>query len=201
MKYLMCGLNGDDYAYPDFGVSKKESYALHDAMKEVIAFGEFPEIKVECVNNAKTRVTGDYEDGNFYVAEIFRIDETKGDSLLIWHHGYEGVDFEIKLQGTKEECEKEYEKLLDEYKEEYDDICDNVVDTGSEWEVLSIVSISELDQKNISSKKANAKVISEMKCELEAAYDGLNEYAEKLEDSSVCGDHLDNLVTLIEKLK
>mgnify|MGYP000982869084 CR=1 FL=1 len=112
MKYLMCGLNGDDYAYPDFGVSKKESYALLDAMKEVIAFGEFPEIKVECVNNAKTRVTGDYEDGNFYVAEIFRIDETKGDSLLIWHHGYEGVDFEIKLQGTKEECEKNMKNSL-----------------------------------------------------------------------------------------
>jgi hypothetical protein len=40
-----------------------------------------------------------------------------------------------------------------------------------------------------------------IKKELECAYDGLVEYAETLEDTSVCSDHLDKIDNILNKYK
>lgn len=64
--------------------------------------------------------------------------------LLIWHHGYEGVDFEVRFQGTREECEIEMKKikeLVDDLELCDEDIFGNTIDTGAEWEVFDIVEI------------------------------------------------------------
>lgn len=92
------------------------------------------------------RITARYED-SFYVTEIKQICPECGTHLLIWHHGYEGVDFEVRYQGTYEECErtmkKEIQELVDNYELIDEDICINTIDTGNEWEVFDIVEIGE----------------------------------------------------------
>lgn len=64
---------------------------------------------------------------------------------MIWHHGYEGVDFEVRFQGTYDECKAKMKKDMDNTIEEYEclpeDVCHNVIDTGNEWEVWDIVEI------------------------------------------------------------
>ena len=40
-----------------------------------------------------------------------------------------------------------------------------------------------------------------IKSELKRAYDGLIEYAETLEDSFVCSDHLDKIGNILDKYK
>lgn len=40
-----------------------------------------------------------------------------------------------------------------------------------------------------------------IKIELNHAYDGLVEYAETLEDTSVCSQHLDNINDILDKYK
>lgn len=53
----------------------------------------------------------------------------------------------IRCQGTYEECEremkKEIQKLIDDLELVDNDICDNVIDTGIEWEVFDIVEIKK----------------------------------------------------------
>lgn len=45
------------------------------------------------------------------------------------------------------------------------------------------------------------KDFESIKQELSRAYDGLVEYAETLEDSFVCSDHLDNISNILDKYK
>ena len=102
------------------------------------------------------RITARYED-SFYVTEIKQICPECGTHLLIWHHGYEGVDFEVRYQGTYEECErtmkKEIQELVDNYELIDEDICINTIDTGNEWEVFDIVEIGEwLNGNNVTKR-------------------------------------------------
>ena len=72
----------------------------------------------------------------------------RGTHLLVWHHGYEGVDFEVRHQGSYEDCkkamEKEIQKLMDDLGLLDEDINENVIDTGNEWEVFDIVEIKKM---------------------------------------------------------
>ena len=104
-------------------------------------------LKKDCeieIEDEGFRITARYE-GSFYVTEIKQICPECGTHLLIWHHGYEGVDFEVRYQGTYEECKKETTKeiydLVNDLELTDDAICDNVIDTGNEWEVFDIVEI------------------------------------------------------------
>lgn len=45
------------------------------------------------------------------------------------------------------------------------------------------------------------KDLKAMKKELNLAYDGLVEYAETLEDTSTCSEHLDNIDNILNKYK
>ena len=81
---------------------------------------------------------------------IIQVCPQVGTHLLVWHHAYEGIGFGIIDQGTEKECKrqrrKEIHKLVEEKELSEEDICENVVDTGSEWEVFDIVPIKQIDR-------------------------------------------------------
>lgn len=156
MKYLTCLLNDSDYAYPNFVVESDEKSAVLNAMQRYCdtldSLGVIEVEKKEEDRKPLWRLSQTQND-HFHVTEIFSFDETKGSHLLVWHHAYEGVDFGILSQGSYEECLNERKRQIRKNFEEYDysdgdnedfDIeTDNVIDTGIEWEVYSIVDVAE----------------------------------------------------------
>lgn len=141
--YLLCELNDEDYAYAKHKFFKTYEEAKQAAIKSCKDWKDNCDIEIE---NDGWRITARYED-SFYVTEIKQICPECGIHLLVWHHGYEGVDFEIKYQGTYEKCQremkKEIQRIVDELELVDEDVNDNVIDTGNEWEVFDIVEIGE----------------------------------------------------------
>lgn len=141
--YLLCELNDEDYAYAEHKFFKTYEEAKQAAIKSCKDWKSNCDIEIE---DEGFRITARYED-SFYVTEIKQICPGCGTHLLIWHHGYEGVDFEVRYQGTYEECErtmkKEIQELVDNYELVDEDICINTIDTGNEWEVFDIVEIGK----------------------------------------------------------
>ena len=89
------------------------------------------------------------EDNNFYTTEIKEYDSAKGNYVLVWHHAYNGVGFDVELVGTYEECKQ---KMIDSvHKREMEIDCEldfqdnwqSCIDTGDEWEVWTIVKLEE----------------------------------------------------------
>ena len=141
--YLLCELDDEDYAYASYSFYKTYEEAKQAAIEDCKDWDERCDIEIE---HEGFRIVTGCED-SFYVTEIKQIYPECGTHLLIWHHGYEGVDFEVRYQGTYEECtremKKEIKELVDNYELADEDICDNVIDTGNEWEVFDIVKIEE----------------------------------------------------------
>lgn len=156
MKYLLCGLDDKNYTQPYFSFFTSH----YDAYTEATTRAR-NELFYSCndgrivISNRHTRIVTsilnhDWDVESFTVTEILEFDETNGDYLLVWHHAYDGVGFEIMFQGTKEECDaKRREGIKNlfkdpdivEYNEDFDMDCDNVVDTVNEWQIFSIVKI------------------------------------------------------------
>ena len=141
--YLLCELNDEDYAYAKFSFYKTHEQAIDAAILACVArFDGNCEIETA---NSSFRITSK-QDNTFYVTEIKRI-EVEGTHLLVWHHGYEGVDFKILYQGTYDQCVAEEEKkincLMEELECTEDDRNDNIIDTGIEWEVFDIIEIND----------------------------------------------------------
>lgn len=147
--YLLCELDDSEYTQPTFSQFDNFENAFDEALLSCGYFTEH-DIQIEIEKNRK-RISAHTEDDNFYVTEIKEFDESKGTHILIWHHAYNGVGFEILCVGTEEEClqkrRKEIKKIFDERNlsngdnEDFDIDNDNVVDTGEEWEVFSIIEI------------------------------------------------------------
>jgi len=90
----------------------------------------------------------------FYVTQIFEIDLSKGNLLLVWYHAYDGVDFIIDgqtrdIKQLEDMYTKERNVMLNtcdskkagiDFEKEYDQF---VLDTGTEWEVLDVVDLYE----------------------------------------------------------
>lgn len=141
--YLLCELNDENYTDAQYSCYKSFEETVQAAINTCKDWKEDCAVEIE---DEGWRITARYED-SFYVTEIKQFYPECGTHLLIWHHGYEGVDFEIRYQGTYEECKremkKEIEKLVNDLELWDEDICDNVIDTGNEWEVFDIVEIGE----------------------------------------------------------
>lgn len=150
-RYLLCKLNDEDYAYPTFSQFENFDQAFEVAL---LSCGYFinGDMHIDIEENRK-RISAHTENNRFIVTEIKEIDASTGDCVLVWHHAYNGVGFNILCIGTYEECEKkrkeEIQKIFSEYdlskadNEDFDIETDNVVDTGEEWEVFSIIKIGE----------------------------------------------------------
>lgn len=134
--YLVCGLNDANYTDASYSFCTSYGEAVGKAVE--MCRESLEECKIE-LNEDGFRVVGE-NDGSFYVSEIKQICADCGPYLLVIHHAYEGVGFEIHFQGTYEECVKERKKemrcLVKDLGLPKQDICDNVVDTGIEWEVF-----------------------------------------------------------------
>lgn len=140
---LLCKLNDEDYAYASYSFYKTFEEAKQAAIKSCKDWEEDCNIDIE---DDGCRITARYAD-SFYVTEIKQVCSECGTHLLLWHHGYDGVDFECRFQGTHEECKREMKneiaKLVDDLELIDEDISNNVIDTGAEWEVFDIVEIRE----------------------------------------------------------
>lgn len=149
MKYLVCGLNDENYTMPDFHISDTINEAMkiaHDWCIE--SMGDdyiWCDIATECLEifPYECRKTIKNED-IFYVTEIKPIKEDS-EYVAMWHHAYNGVDFKVIAEGTKEECEKAIDddiaQLINnldiyDYKEG-----DMTIDTGEEWEHWELVKV------------------------------------------------------------
>lgn len=143
--YLLSELNSKDYAYASHSVLKSYQEANEAAVSACVnKFEGNCDVEIE---KQGFRITSQ-QDLDFYVTEIKPFVLEKGEYLLVWHHAYDGVDFEICFQGSREECEKRREEEIKKLCEELDlsfedDVIDNVVDTGTEWEVWDIVDIRD----------------------------------------------------------
>ena len=122
MKYLLCELNAENYTMPIFNIFDTKEEAIKEALFVCANHfnGDDTDISVE---NDLSRITV-VDEEDFYVTEILEFDENKGDHLLVWHHAYHGVDFEIRFQGTFFECDDErieqIQRVFDEYAYEED---------------------------------------------------------------------------------
>lgn len=143
-KYLLCELNDENYTDASYTFHKTYEEAKIEAIVDCVDQFE-GNCEVE-TDNEGFRISSTQGD-NFFVTEIKQIATTQGTHLLIWHHGYEGVDFEVRFQGTYDECKAKMKEDMDNIIEEYEclpeDVCHNVIDTGNEWEVWDIVKIGE----------------------------------------------------------
>lgn len=131
-----------------------------DALKEAvvrctgIASYYRSDFKLECEDN-QNRISIVYNENpygtgnNFYTTEIKEYDAMKGDHILVWHHAYNGVGFDIEFVGTYEECKQ---KMIDivhkrelqlECELDFQDNWQACIDTGSEWEVWTIVKLED----------------------------------------------------------
>lgn len=138
--YILCELNDENYTDAQFSFYRTYGEAKNAALNACKEWNE------KCrIESREFKIIGSASDSAFYVAEIKQLSPKVGTHLLIWHHGYDGVDFEIRFQGTYDECQKQRKReinyLMDKLDLAGEDICDNVVDTGDEWEVFDIVEI------------------------------------------------------------
>lgn len=142
--YLLCGLDDEYYARPYFESFPKMEDAITQAVNVCCDHIE-DELVIEISKDRSRIETKDCD--NYYVNEILEYDETKGSHILVFHHAYHGIGFEIKFIGDYYECKREMDRLV----EESLDIVDSVlewnedfqacVDTGIEWEIFSIVEV------------------------------------------------------------
>lgn len=152
--FLLCELDDENYTSPCFSQFNSFKKAFDEAL---VSCGNFKDdnMRIEVADN-RNRISANTDDGHFFVTEIMEFDENKGDYILVWHHAYNGVGFGILNVGTEEECiqkrREELKKIFDGYdlsngdNEDFDMENDNVVDTGEEWEVFSIVKIENVEE-------------------------------------------------------
>lgn len=141
--YLLCELDDEHYTEPVFTVFQHKRAAFANAIKScLINVDEDFEIEVE---GAK-RVSVKSGDSNFYVTEIKEFDPTKGDYVLVWHHAYDGVGFDIAYVGSYEECRNKMAELICDTQEqvecklEWETVIQACIDTGNEWEIWTIIN-------------------------------------------------------------
>ena len=152
--FLLCELDDENYTCPCFLQFNSFKKAFDEAL---VSCGNFKDdnMRIEVSDN-RNRISANTDDGHFFVTEIKEFDANKGDHILVWHYAYNGVGFGILNVGTKEECiqkrREAVKKIFDECdlsngdNEDFDMENDNVVDTGEEWEVFSIVKIENVEE-------------------------------------------------------
>lgn len=164
-EYILCKLDDESYAHPSFSFHESFEEAQKKAIETIIDVFDYaegynlqlgtedPESEKDIIDGVRISANWGENGNSFYVTEFFPIDESKGTHLLVWHHAYDGVGFKILLQGTYEECLAERRKQIKELYEESEagnwggdnsDINleeDDIIDTGNEWEMWSIVEI------------------------------------------------------------
>lgn len=159
-RYLVCSLNDENYTQADYDFCN----TLEDAKEKCIEnVAEYYEISNE---EAISRMEFSYDEGNnsyyysykdnddddedtFFVNQIIEIDINKEDYLCVWHHAYDGVDFNVIKIGSDKECSdfmyKDSDTTFKEYGAEISiGNAQVVIDTGEEWEVWDVIKVEEV---------------------------------------------------------
>lgn len=113
LQYLLCELNDENYTEPTFTVFNSHESAFKQAVERCtgVAYYYESDFELECKDNLN-RISITFnkspygEDNNFYTTEIKEYDSAKGNYVLVWHHAYNGVGFDVELVGTYEECKQ-----------------------------------------------------------------------------------------------
>lgn len=161
-KYLLCILNDQNYTEPGFEFYDTLEKAKENCVDNVLEhYKHYKFSKEEAMSymefeEKEKSYRYDYSDNDgvyeFLVHEIIEVDVNENDYLCVWHHAYNGVDFEILKVGSYEECVKAmYEsadKVLNNVESTEDFRNENQVciDTENEWEVWTIVRVEEMAQ-------------------------------------------------------
>ena len=99
--HLLCELNDENYTLASFSFYENFQDAVQNAIKACKEWNEDCEVHA----GKELRITANCGD-SFYVTEIKQVWTELGTHLLVWHHGYQGVNFEVRHQGTYEDCKK-----------------------------------------------------------------------------------------------
>ena len=149
--YLVCGLNDENYTEAWYEVHKTHEEAVVAAIK--LCKENVEDEEEFDISKDLNRISCGGGD-EFYVTQIFEIDLSKGNLLLVWYHAYDVVDFIIDgqtrdIKQLEDMYTKERNVMLNtcdskkagiDFEKEYDQF---VLDTGTEWEVLDVVDLYE----------------------------------------------------------
>ena len=148
MKYIVCTLDDENYTSPTFTICDTEDSALYVCRQNIAEY--FENVTSATIEYSKGE-TIRYEienSKNFLVNEILSFDETNGEYLLIRHHAYNGVGFNLVAVGTLDTCRDEMEYQIQEILEdshaslEWENAEQCCIDIETEWIVLTIFKIS-----------------------------------------------------------
>ena len=142
--YLLCELGDDHYTEPVFTVFQCPEAAFAGAIKSCLNYAKDENFTIEI--ESQERVSVKFGSSNFYVTEVKAFDSTKGDYMLVWHHAYDGVGFDIDYTGSYEECKNKMRERVKETQEqfqcelEWETGVQACIDTGNEWELWTIIN-------------------------------------------------------------
>lgn len=160
--YLVCQLDDERYSDVEYYLFRSlekakafckdhSRYLMYDdvEMEEELVKNRYGEehlrINVQC-------------DREFEIHEIIPLSFKDIDALCIWHHAYDGIDFQIRRSGTYQQCmefakAKSFDEYLDvfgkdktyyeEKKRHYDYKHQFIIDTGTEWEVWDVIQFDK----------------------------------------------------------
>lgn len=151
MRYLVCGLNDENYSEPEYIVEDSFSQAKETAKRWCLEFADGEDYEMtKCEENEDGwRQTVTYYEGypydgeRFYVTEIKEI-EPHHSFMVVYHHGYNGVDFTIEHYGSISQCRDYIEEKAKEFDEEdiqLKSVRELLIDNGTEWEMWTVLSI------------------------------------------------------------
>lgn len=149
MKKIICYLDSEHYSNALFSI-------LDDIELEDKIFAEMAQEYEMSLEDIKTVFCYDKKDdceiyfmcidNRFSLYQILTID-SEDEYACIWHHCYNGVDFEIRKTGTYDECIDFMKKDAKEVQEQVQGCQMDewprqiILDTGTEWEVWDITYI------------------------------------------------------------
>lgn len=201
--YLVCQLDDERYSDAEYYLFRSlekaktfckdhSRYLMYDdvEMKEELVKNRYGEehlrVNVQC-------------DQEFEIHEIIPLSSKDIDALCIWHHAYDGIDFQIRRSGTYQQClefakAKSYDEYLDVFGKDktyceakdrhFDHKHQFIIDTGSEWEVWDVI---QFDKKcPFYDEKGRANIIVRALSE--------NDRASVLKMDCLSGSHLDEFL-------
>ena len=155
-KYLVCSLNDENYTQADYDFCNTFEEVKEKCIENVSEYYEIS--KEEATSRMEFRYDEElnnhfynYQDeDSFFVNQIIEIDVNEEDYLCVYHHAYNGVDFDVVKAGSDKECSDvmtvEAEEVFFECingEISYSDV-QVVVDTQEEWEVWDIIKVQEV---------------------------------------------------------
>ena len=154
-RYLVCSLNDENYTQADYDFCSTFEEAKEKCIENVAEYYEIS--NEEATSRMEFRYDEEsnnhfynYQDeDSFFVNQIIEIDINKEDYLCVWHHAYDGVDFNVIKIGSDKECSdfmyKDSDTTFKEYGAEISiGNAQVVIDTGEEWEVWDVIKVEEV---------------------------------------------------------